>query len=170
MKKKLNLIILLMLVTTLSAQNSSHSYSIEPGLILIEQHFSSPFFNSSWQEKLFSISYYYSHSWALVNSFEYRLKPGIMLNHYKYFNSVQLGNSFRYWINNDYHINVENYIEFHPFHSANKAFTFTCGVSFGLKLKDALFIVPAFYKSIASDYGFQQDLHGYIKLGFEWNY
>jgi len=174
MKKIMNLIFLLMIFNTLSAQNSSQSYSIEPGLILSESQFNRPFYHLIYQEKLVSFSYYYSHSWAVLNNFQYRLKPGIMLNNEKIYNSVQLGNSFRYWITEDYYFSAENYIEYHPFRSADKAFTFSYGVSFGLRLKDSFFIVPSFSKTINTDYWIAQDIHRflkwYIKLGLEWNY
>lgn len=164
-----------MLVTTLSAQNSSHSYALVSGFISYKEQYPSsmPFFHFAYNDATaIGISFYYSENWGITKNLEYCLKPGVTIGGIPNFTYIKLGNCLRYWNNQNSNISVENFIEFHPISAPR--FTFIYGLSFGLRLRDSLFIVPSFHKPVDSDYGLQSKtrylVNWHFGLGFEWNY
>ncbi len=171
------IIIALFFFANTAALYAQHSYAIIHGLINYKYKNQYSSYNPLNDATAISLSFYYSENWGITKDLEYCLKPGVMLSGIPNFWSAKLGNGVRYWVNDAIYLSSEGNIDFHPLQGAKtnaKYFTLNIGVSLGLRIKDALFVVPAFHVPIDGDYGLQSKtrylVNWHFGLGFEWNY
>lgn len=176
-KKNEKIIIALFFFANITVLYAQHSYAIIYGLINFKDNEEYSSYNSLNDATAISISFYYSENWGITKDLEYCLKPGVMLAGIPNFWSAKLGNGVRYWVNDNLYFSSECNIDFHPLQAVradSKYFTFTVGVSFAVRIKDALFVVPLFHVPIDGDYGLQSKtrylVNWHFGLGFECNY